>query len=156
MDRGAWWATVHRVRQSQTWLKWLNMRILYSLPVCSPTNSFYPFFPKFVVNLVAILTGTPGVGDGQGGLACCIHGVAKSRTWLSDWTELNWTEQVQDNRMAHCDFDLHCLMILDVKHIFTCLVFVIFGEMSIQFLCSFLNCLLLNCKCSLCILGVIP
>ena len=24
--------------------------------------------------------------------ACCaaIHGVAKSRTWLSDWTELNW------------------------------------------------------------------
>ena len=34
---------------------------------------------------------TPGVGDGQGGLACCaIHGVAKSRTRLS--TELNWTE----------------------------------------------------------------
>ena len=34
---------------------------------------------------------TPGVGDGQGGLACCIHGVAKSRTQLSDWTELwNW------------------------------------------------------------------
>ena len=28
---------------------------------------------------------TPGVGDGQG----VIHGVAKSRTWLSDWTELN-------------------------------------------------------------------
>ena len=22
-----------------------------------------------------------------------IHGVAKSRTWLSDWTELNWTER---------------------------------------------------------------
>ena len=35
---------------------------------------------------------TPGVGDGQGGLACCIHGVTKSRTRLSDWTELNWTE----------------------------------------------------------------
>ena len=34
---------------------------------------------------------TPGVGDGQGGLACCvIHGVAKSQTWLRDWTELNW------------------------------------------------------------------
>ena len=28
---------------------------------------------------------TPGVGDGQGGLACCvIHGVAKSRTRLID------------------------------------------------------------------------
>ena len=23
-----------------------------------------------------------------------IHGVAKSRTWLSDWTELNWTELI--------------------------------------------------------------
>ena len=31
---------------------------------------------------------TPGVGDGQGGLACCDHGVAKSRTRLSDWTEV--------------------------------------------------------------------
>ena len=33
---------------------------------------------------------TPGVGDEQGGHAA-IHGVAKSWTWLSDWTELNWT-----------------------------------------------------------------
>ena len=31
---------------------------------------------------------TLGVGDGQGGLVCAVHGVAKSRTWLSDWTEL--------------------------------------------------------------------
>ena len=28
----------------------------------------------------------PGVGDGQGD-----HGVTKSWTWLSDWTELNWS-----------------------------------------------------------------
>ena len=35
---------------------------------------------------------TPGVGDGQGGLCVAIHGVAKSRTRLSDRTELNWTE----------------------------------------------------------------
>ena len=27
---------------------------------------------------------TLGFGDGQGGLACCGHGVAKSWTWLSD------------------------------------------------------------------------
>ena len=33
---------------------------------------------------------TLGVGDGQGGLACVIHGVARSRTRLSNWTELNW------------------------------------------------------------------
>ena len=30
-----------------------------------------------------------GVGDGQGALE--VHGVAKSQTRLSDWTELNWT-----------------------------------------------------------------
>ena len=35
---------------------------------------------------------TLGVGDGQGGLACCNSWVAKSWTRLSDWTELNWTQ----------------------------------------------------------------
>ena len=32
---------------------------------------------------------TLGVGDGQGGLACCGSRVAKSQTQLSDRTELN-------------------------------------------------------------------
>ena len=27
MDRGAWWAMVHSVAKSQTWLKWLSMHI---------------------------------------------------------------------------------------------------------------------------------
>ena len=32
---------------------------------------------------------TPGAGDGQGGLVCCvIHRITKSRTQQSDWTEL--------------------------------------------------------------------
>ena len=31
----------------------------------------------------------PRIGEGQGSLACCSP--AKSWTWLSDWTELNWT-----------------------------------------------------------------
>ena len=31
---------------------------------------------------------TPGVGDEQGGLACCDYGVTKSWTGLRDWTEL--------------------------------------------------------------------
>ena len=34
----------------------------------------------------------PRVGDGQGGLRAVIHGIAKSQTRLSDWTELNWTD----------------------------------------------------------------
>ena len=35
-----------------------------------------------------------GVGDGQEAWHAAVHGVAKSRTWLSDWTELNWTCQI--------------------------------------------------------------
>ena len=31
---------------------------------------------------------TPGAGDGQEAWCSAIHGVVKSRTWLSDWTEL--------------------------------------------------------------------
>ena len=33
---------------------------------------------------------TPGVGDGQRGLACCDSWDHKNSTWLSDWTEMNW------------------------------------------------------------------
>ena len=33
-----------------------------------------------------------GVGDGQGSLACIVHGVSKSQTWLSnELTELDLT-----------------------------------------------------------------
>ena len=31
------------------------------------------------------------VCDGQGSLACCSPWGRKNRTWLRDWTELNWT-----------------------------------------------------------------
>ena len=44
-----------------------------------------------------------------------IHGVAKSRTWLSDWTELNWT----DPGIRHCEAEIqfpNCEMGLCVKH----------------------------------------
>ena len=41
-----------------------------------------------------------------------IHGVAKSRTWLSDWTELNWIELLLLWQQAfnQCDFRIHHLM----------------------------------------------
>ena len=35
---------------------------------------------------------TPGVGDDREAWRAAIHGVTKSRTRLSDWTELHWTE----------------------------------------------------------------
>ena len=43
---------------------------------------------------------TPGVGDGQGGLPCCNHGVAKSQTPVSDWTDLNWNIFIKDHRCS--------------------------------------------------------
>ena len=45
-DTGAWWATVHRVAQSQTWLKRLNTRVgtlyvpLHTVLVCTDRNSW--------------------------------------------------------------------------------------------------------------------
>ena len=36
----------------------------------------------------------PGVGNGQGSLACCSHEVTKSQTQLSDWTELKFKSYV--------------------------------------------------------------
>ena len=45
---------------------------------------------------------TPGVGDGQGGLACCGSWVAKNWAWLSNWIEqgstlCNWKKKVPIN-----------------------------------------------------------
>ena len=39
---------------------------------------------------------TPGVGDGQGGLACCDSWGRKESdtTERLNWTELNWTEMM--------------------------------------------------------------
>ena len=33
MDKGTWWATVHRVAQSQTWLKRLSTQVHGKLPL---------------------------------------------------------------------------------------------------------------------------
>ena len=54
---------------------------------------------------------TPGVGDGQGGLACCDSWLAKSRTRLSDWTELNWTEDplLWPQLLSHVFLFLFCM-----------------------------------------------
>ena len=42
---------------------------------------------------------TLGVGDGQGGLGAAVHGVAKSQTRLSDWTELRHNSKVENNHI---------------------------------------------------------
>ena len=44
---------------------------------------------------------TPGVGDGREAWCAVVHGVAKSQTRLSDWSELNWTDSGDDNTIIH-------------------------------------------------------
>ena len=51
---------------------------------------------------------TLGVGVGQGGLACCGFGVAKSQTRLSNWTELNWITKA--SQLPVFNFMLHLLI----------------------------------------------
>ena len=71
MDWGAWRSTVHRVAKSWTWLKWWHHWL----------NGHG--FER-----------TLGVGDGQGGLACCSSWACKEldmTEWLN-WTELNWSD----------------------------------------------------------------
>ena len=41
MERGAWWATVHGVAKSQTWLKWLNMYNTCTVWVLSWRTGFW-------------------------------------------------------------------------------------------------------------------
>ena len=43
-----------------------------------------------------------GVGDGWEAWHVEVHGVAKSWTWLSDWTELNWTAAFRSIPFKHC------------------------------------------------------
>ena len=49
------------------------------------TCSLYPVFIRQGVMMINTIF-TPGDSEGQGRLACLVCGVAKSRTWLSDWT----------------------------------------------------------------------
>ena len=59
---------------------------------------------------------TPAVGDGQGSWCAAIHGVAKSRTWLSDWTELNIQLYIctTTSLFIHVDEHLGCFHVLAI------------------------------------------
>ena len=55
---------------------------------------------------------TVGVGDGQGGLGCCDSWVTKSRTRLSDWTELNWRFHCKDKPIYLIFFHFYVFFVL--------------------------------------------
>ena len=43
-----------------------------------------------------------------------VHGVAKSRTWLSDWTELNWTDSILKSRDITLSTKVHLIEVFPV------------------------------------------
>ena len=117
MDRGAWWATIHGVTKSWTWLSDQPWDFFGRNDTKAETPVLWP--PHVKSWLIGkdsdarrdwgqekgttedVMAGwhhclyaresewTPGVGDGQGGLACCDLWGHKE----SDTTErLNWTE----------------------------------------------------------------
>ena len=53
---------------------------------------------------------TPGDGEGQGSLVCYSHGVAKSQTWLSDWTEHHF------NHSKHCTMNFYLCIYMFFKN----------------------------------------
>ena len=63
-----------------------------------------------------------------------IHGVAKNRTWLSDWTELNWTFPVP---MQYCSLEHQTLLLSPVISTAGCCFY--FGSFSSFFLELFLH-----------------
>ena len=83
VDRGAWWAAVHRVAQNWTRLKWLSMH------VCIGKRNGKPLQYSCLENPT----------DREAWQA--VHGVAKSRTWLRD---LACTHAIQwQDLPVHCN-----------------------------------------------------
>ena len=80
MNRGAWWATVHGVAKSDT---------------AEHTNTSAANSPFTVSCPFHWLDGhesqwTPGVGDGQGGLAC-FDSWGRKESDTTEWTHLIWS-----------------------------------------------------------------
>ena len=79
---------------------------------------------------------TLGVGDGQGGLACCDSWGSKESdtTERLNWTELNWTDSDWHEIVPHCGFDLHfsnnewCWASF---HMFVSYLYIFLGETSV-------------------------
>ena len=102
MDREAWWAAIHGVAKSRTWLSnWteLNWMCIFQ---CYSLNSFHPFLPllclqvhSLFVSIPALKSGSSVPGEGnssplqysgiENSMDFNIYGNAKSQTRLSDF-----------------------------------------------------------------------
>ena len=109
-DREAWWAAVYGVSQSRTRLKWLSSSSLnlysfliwlhfncfkWALPTDSAASKCLLLLRMFVLPSFHLSNESGELRElvmDREALRAVIHGVSKSRTRLSDCTELNWTE----------------------------------------------------------------
>ena len=66
MDGGAWWAVVHGVARSWTWLSGFTFTFMHWRRKWQPTPVFLP-----------------GESQGQGAWWASVYGVAQSQTWLT-------------------------------------------------------------------------
>ena len=81
--------------------------ILYKVFKISTSLSTVQFLEVFPIQY-SWSAGKERLGNGTGNddqiftITTVIHGVAKSRTRLSDWTELNWTERLSEGQVGCC------------------------------------------------------